>query len=98
MPQVNAHGENVLTECPVDTVGSVQPIDGDTIQRIPETMRQANMMSFFLKGKITVSEKGRYPDILVFCGKRFQVKVVFDWSNWGAGYSEGMCVAEVPAA
>lgn len=93
----NSYGENILTECPTPAVGSVQPAEGALIQRLPEAERIANMMSFWIKGQITFSGPGKYPDILVFQGKRFQVKTVFDWSSWGAGYSEGLCVAERPS-
>lgn len=97
-PKVNSFGENTITEEKVDTVGSVQPASGRTLQRLPEALRVANVSSFWVKGGIIASEPGKYTDILVFRGKRYQVQIVFDWSNWGPGYSEGTCVAEVPAA
>lgn len=93
----NSYGQNIITESSVDTVGSVQPITGREIQRIPEAMRVANMMSFWIKGVIVAVAPGKYSDILVFEGVRFQVMTTNDWSTWGAGYTEGMCVAEVPS-
>lgn len=95
--RVDSFGKSVLTECVVNTVGSVQPITGRELQKIPELMRVANMMTFFLKGVITVSEFGKYSDILVFAGKRFQILTTNDWSAWGTGWAEGACIAEVPA-
>lgn len=95
--QVNSRGENILTSCNTPTVGSVQPADGKMIQRLPEAERIGNFMSFWLKGTIVASAPGKYTDILVFRGQRFQVKTVFDWSTWGAGWCEGLCVAEVPS-
>jgi galactose-6-phosphate isomerase len=95
--RVNSFGENVITECENPSVGSIQPADGKVIERIPEAERIANLMSFWMNGTIVASAPGKYTDILVFRGKRFQVKTVFDWTNWGAGWSEGLCVAEMPA-
>lgn len=97
IPRINSLGEQVLIECQTKTVGSVQPIDGKKIERIPEALRVANMMTFFMKGKIITSGPGKYSDILVFEGLRYQVKTVDDWSSWGTGFCEGMCIAEVPA-
>jgi hypothetical protein len=96
-PSVNSLGENTLEEISIDTIGSVQPASGHAIQRLPEALRVANISSFWFKGKIIASEPGKYSSILVFKGARFQVQTVMDWSNWGEGWSEGTCVAEVPA-
>lgn len=96
-PFINSLGENTLKEVTLETVGCVQPASGRVIQRIPEAMRVANMTSFWIKGTIIASAPGKYSSILVFKGQRYQVQTVFDWSNFGRGYTEGTCVAEVPA-
>jgi hypothetical protein len=95
--RVDSFGKNVLTECPHDTVGSVQPISPADLQRLPEQLRVGNLMTFFMKGTITASSPGKYTDVLMYRGLRFQVLTVNDWSAWGAGWCEGACVAEVPA-
>ena len=95
--QVNSFGENIITQVSEPTVGSVQPADGKTIERLPENLRVSNLMSFWLQGTIVASAPGKYTDILVFRGQRFQVVTVFDWTTWGAGWCEGLCIAEVPA-
>ena len=97
VPSVNSLGENSLTECVFKTVGSVQAATGEVIKRLPEELQVANLKSFWLKGTIVASTPGQYADILTFRGKRYQVQMVFDWTNWGAGYCEGLCVAERPA-
>lgn len=94
---VNGRGENVLAETKLDTIGSVQPASGKTIQRLPEALRVGNVSSFWMKGKITVSAPGKYTSIIVFKGRRYQIQMVFDWTNWGLGWCEGTCVAEVPS-
>lgn len=95
--QVNSKGENLLDEEIIPTVGSVQPASGKTIMRLPEDMRVANIMTFWIKGAITASIPGKYTTVLVFRGQRFEVQMIFDWTAAGAGWSEGVCIAAVAA-
>lgn len=95
--KINSKGENIISENVVKTYGSVQPASGKVINRLPEALRVVNVSSFWVLGKIIASEPGKYSSVLVFNGQRYQVQSVDDWSNWGAGWSEGTCVAEVPA-
>ncbi len=97
VPTINSYGENLLQETSTPTVGSIQPATGDAVLRLPEALRTSNVNSFWLFGSIVTSAPGRYTDILVFKGKRYQVQTVQDWTHWGAGWSEGLCIAEVPA-
>lgn len=90
------YGENQITENGFQVNGCVQPISGDTLQRIPEAFRVADVKSFWLKEKIIADNRCKYPDIIVKDGIRFQVQMVFDWSQWGQGWSEGTCVQEKP--
>ncbi len=96
-PAINSFGENILSELTQDSEGSVQPASGKVIQRLPEALRVMNLSSFWFKGTIITSAPGKYSSLIVFKGMRYQVQHVFDWSNWGAGWCEGVCVAEVPA-
>lgn len=95
---VDEFGENQVKESGTSTWGSVQPVSGKTLQRLPELFRVANVMSFWIKAKIITDGKGRYPDLLVFNGERYAVQMVFDWTAWGEGWCEGTCVRERPAA
>jgi len=96
-PSVDLRGQLSLREETVNAVGSVQPASGKTIQRLPEEFRVANVSSFWFQGNIIATAPGKYSSIIVFKGRRYTVQTVFDWTNWGAGWCEGTCVAEVPA-
>lgn len=96
-PRVNGLGENSIYESPENTIGSVQPASFRTVQKLPEAMRVANIYSFWIKGTIIATAPGKYSSILVFGGQRYQVQTVADWSNFGLGYTEGTCVAEMPS-
>ena len=97
VPFVNTKGENSLSESTLVSVGSVQPASGKTVSKLPEEFRVANVSSFWFQGQITATSPGKYSSIIVFRGLRYQVQTVSDWSNFGLGYTEGTCVAEVPA-
>lgn len=95
---VDDFGENKLKESGASSFGCVQPASGKTLQRLPEALRVANVMSFWVKGKIINDARSKYPDVIVHKGARFTVQMVFDYTNWGEGWSEGTCVSERPAA
>lgn len=95
--RVNSAGENDLDEEPYDTVGAVQPASGKVVNRLPDALRVANVMSFWIQGEITAAKPGEYSCLLVFKGRRYQVQTVFDWTAAGAGWCEGTCVAQVVA-
>lgn len=94
--RVSNFGANELIDVPKNTVGSVQPVSGKTLARIPEAYRVSNVKEFFLREKIVTDSRSKYPDVLVKNGVRYAVQVVFDWSDWGAGWSQGTCVQEAP--
>lgn len=96
-PTVNEFGENTLVESQIQTVGSVQPASGKTIQRLPDALRVQDVSSFWVQGKIVADGRSQYPDVLCFRGTRYAVQTVQDWSNWGGGWSEGTCVVEKPS-
>lgn len=96
-PSVNFLGENSLKEVELKTIGSVQPASGRAIMKLADAMKIENWESFWVKAKIIASEPGKYSSTLVFKGKRYQVKNVFDWTNFGEGWTEGLCVAEKPS-
>ena len=91
---VTSKGENLIKETSTLGVGSIQPIDGKALKRLPQSMQVEDLRSFWTNGQIADTEGCEYPSILVFQGRRYIVKHVFPWSNWGQGWTEGVCVAE----
>lgn len=91
---VTTRGENLVRESSTNSVGCIQPTDGKTLKRLPEALRNEQLVSFWFKGEVGTTANCDYPSILLFRGRRYQIRHVFDWSNWGEGWSEGVCVAE----
>lgn len=96
-PTVNALGENVISEKSIESYGSVQPASGKDLLRLPEALRLKDVSIFYFQGEIIATAPGKYSSILVFNGKRYQVQNILDWSNFGAGWTQGSCVAELPS-
>ena len=92
----NLHGENIVSDCPVETFGCVQPANSEVINRLPDELRVANIKSFWLKGTIIASAPGKYASSILYKGQRYEVQHVFDWSNFGQGYCEGVCTVGKP--
>lgn len=90
-------GQNQLTEQGHSTFGCIQPISGKALMRLPDEYRVANVLSFWVKGKIISDGKCQYPDVLVLNGLRYSVQTVAEWLNWGEGWCEGTCIRERPA-
>lgn len=97
VPSVNSFGENFLTETTVNTFGCVQPASGKAIQRLPEALRIENLQTFWIKAPIVADATGAYTDVILWKGNRYNVKLVSDWTNWGEGWTEGLCVLEKPS-
>lgn len=93
-PTVDLFGQNMLQEIPLNTTGTVQPASGKAIERLPDALRVGDIKSFWIQGTIVSDGRCAYPDIIVFRGSRFAVQMVFDWLNYGNGYSEGVCIRE----
>lgn len=97
VPTVNTLGENIISETTLNSIGSVQPTSGKDLLRLPEALRLLDVFTFWFQGEITATAPGKYPMILVFKGKRYQVQKVLDWTSWGRSWSQGLAIAELPS-
>lgn len=97
--QVSSSGELKLSEkvCQVESVGSVQPLTGREIEKIPELLRVDNSFEFWFKGVVITTGAGKYSSIILYQGMRYQIRSVDEWSNFGEGFCSGLCVREIPA-
>lgn len=90
---VNNYGENQLTPTTIDAVGSVQPADGETMERLPEAMRSGDVISVYTMTRLYPDGPGtQYTDIVVWNGDDYQVKKCEPFGNYGAGYYKADCI------
>lgn len=97
-PTVDNYGQLQLSSVTVNTIGSVQPITGKALQRVPESLRVADVRSFWIRGDIIADGSSQYPDLISYGGQSYAIQITFPWTNWGAGWTEGVCVRQVPSA
>lgn len=91
---VSSLGKNTLVETRVDTYGSVQPISGKDMVRVPEALKMSDIRTFFIKAEILSDGASQYPDIIEFFSQRYQIISVEPWLNFGEGWNKGLCVRE----
>ena len=92
---VNGHGENVMTESACYITAVVQGDNTETLDKLPEGARLSDVITVYYRGTLTAERPGGYADIIVWQGKRFQVKeVTEDFLNYGAGFTKALCVLE----
>lgn len=92
---VNNYGENVLTETLINNViGSVQSANADTFLRLPEAARSQNFITIYTKVQMRTDESGSYADAVIWKGRRYTVKKVTPWDNFGAGWYMADCEME----
>lgn len=94
---INDYGQNVLSEVLLPTVGSIQPANAKELTRVPDDLQQRDVRAFYVKAELITDGNGKYPDVLVFKAKRFQIISVEPWNNFGQGWNKGLCVAEKPS-
>lgn len=92
---VNVHGENVMTENACYITAVVQGDNTETLEKLPEGARLSDVLTVYYRGTLTAERPGGYADIIVWGGKRYQVKeVIEDFLNYGAGFTKAICVLE----
>lgn len=92
---INTHGEQVLTETHSTIVASVQGINAEDIQRLPEGARLSDIITVYYRGDLQPESKGGYSDLIIWQGRRYSVKTVDEnFMNFGAGFTRAICVME----
>jgi hypothetical protein len=91
---VNQYGENSLIENSQYVTASVQAGNGETLSRLPQGARLQDWITIYSKFYFTAASTGRYADIVLWEGKRYNVQLLTDYSNWGDGYTMADCLLE----
>ena len=91
---VNEWGEGELTETAMPIVASFQPATGEDLQRLPEAAQFTDAIVVYYAGELSPERAGGYADVIVWRGRRYQVKTADPWGNYGQGYWRAVCVYE----
>lgn len=88
------NGRAQPVETPFTITGNVQPGDGDSLQLLPEAERVAGSIVVFTPDRLNVATPGQAADVVLWQGNRYMVRTIADYSNYGAGYIEALCILE----
>lgn len=91
---VNNRGRNELAEVSRNVIAVVQPASGNTLKRLPDGAQLSRWCTVYTQQTLKEGGEGGYPDIVVWKGRRYQVQLVADYSNWGAGWTRADCELE----
>lgn len=92
---INTHGEHEMTESPCNIVASVQDINTEDLVRLPEGARLQDLITVYYRGDLQPESKGGYSDLIVWQGRRYQVRTVDEeFMNFGAGFTRAICSME----
>lgn len=92
---IDTHGEAVIAETSSSVKMSVQGSNTETLLRMPEGARLSDLITVYYRGVLTAESVGGYADVIVWGGRRYQVKEVpEDFSNYGGGFMMANCLLE----
>ena len=92
---INTYGEGQLTETQSTITAVVQGDNTEMLEFVPEGARLSDLITVWYRGQLTAEQPGGYADIIVWSGKRYQVKEVSeDFMNFGAGFTKAICMLE----
>lgn len=95
---VNEWGEGETQESSVQITAVIQPATGKDLERLPEGAKLHETIRVWYRGELLPERENGYADIVVWKGKRYQVKTADPWDNYGAGYWRALCVMEGASA
>lgn len=93
---INVYGEMSLIETATEIFASVQNSKGgEKLDRFVDSARLSDDIEVFYKGVLQAESPGGYADIILWKGKRYQVKLVAeDYINFGEGFTKAICFLE----
>lgn len=86
-------GRWVTRENAVRVTGITDPVSGRDLDVLPESDRAKDVRRFYSRSKnqFHVSNEGQISDIIVFKDRRYKLKSVEDYSEFGYWCATGIC-------
>lgn len=95
---VDEDGISSVTQVNYSAVGSIAPVGDNSLLREEsfETMTKSIKVitTFRLRGPSNQGQQTYQPDIIIWKGDSFVVRVLNDWSQYGVGMIEAECSSE----
>jgi galactose-6-phosphate isomerase len=95
---INTHGRNDLTEKAMSAQGVVVPTSPDDLNRLPEGSYMGKSITIITQFRIQGPAKDEVgaitqPDEILWHGSRFVVRMLDDYSGFGAGFVSAVAVS-----
>lgn len=91
---VNNFGENVLSEAVTPIQAIVQTGAGDMLESLPDAAKLSEAIRVWTAFTLEAQPAGGYSDVVTWRGQRWIVMARKDWSNWGLGHTQALCILE----
>ena len=92
---VNANGEAVISEMELPVTVVIQGVNNKDLVKLPEGARLSDAITVFYAGQLQAESPDGYSDIIVWCGRRYEVgPVTENFMNHGAGFTRAICIGE----
>lgn len=93
---VNQYGEAVLSTAVIDCVGAVQPLGQNSLLREETFTTTSNGITVWTKTPIfnagrTAAGVKYQPDLILWNGSYYLVRVLDPWTGFGAGFFKAEC-------
>lgn len=97
---VDGNGETQMSETITpNVVMCIQGADRETIDRMPEGAKLSDIITVYYAGPLHAESPGGYADVIVWKGKRYQVKdVINDYTHFAGSWSKAACELEAVSA
>ncbi len=83
---VNEYGENEQTGTEKSFFGVVTTMDGEWLQREEDAGRSGEVILVHTKFTLLGLRNGGQPDTVLWQGRPYTVKRIYDWSRFGRGF------------
>ena len=97
---VNIYGESVTTDVPLPGVGAVYPSGENSLLREEAFETQGNTITVVTRFALRGPSKDQghsaqvfQPDVVLWEGNHYQVRIVNNYNQFGAGWVEAECIA-----
>ena len=90
---VSAYGRTTVSTKQFTVIGVVVPSSPNDLQRLPEAQYMNKAITIYTQWKLQGPSPGYQPDQVMWHGSSFLVRALDDYSGWGRGFLQAICLS-----